>query len=67
MTEDFIAVTGGASYHGERWSWTSRAEWRDGDTTRRYGFTTAILRQIGEGKAVGGALNWFKAKQDGGA
>lgn len=67
LTEDFIAVTGGASYHGERWSWTGRAEWRDGDTTRRYGFTTAILRQIGEGKAVGGALNWFKAKQDSGA
>ncbi|RDV06981.1 DUF11 domain-containing protein [Sphingorhabdus pulchriflava] len=67
LTEDFVAVTGGASYHGERWSWTGRAEWRDGDTTQRYGLTTAILRQIGEGKAVGGALNWFKAKQDGGA
>ncbi len=67
LTEDFVAITGGASYHGERWSWTGRAEWRDGDTTQRYGLTTAILRQIGEGKAVGGALNWFKAKQDGGA
>lgn len=67
LTEDFVAVTGGASYHGERWSWTGRAEWRDGDTTQRYGLTTAILRQIGEGKAVGGALNWFKAKQDDGA
>lgn len=67
LTEDFVAVTSGASYHGERWSWTGRAEWRDGDTTQRYGLTTAILRQIGEGKAVGGALNWFKAKQDGGA
>ncbi|MCC6480092.1 MAG: DUF11 domain-containing protein [Sphingomonadaceae bacterium] len=67
LTEDFVAVTGGATYHGERWSWTGRAEWRDGDTTQRYGLTTAILRQIGEGKAVGGAFNWFKAKQDGGA
>jgi hypothetical protein len=67
LTEDFVAVTGGASYHGERWSWTGRAEWRSGDTTTRYGLTTAILRQIGEGKAVGGALSWFRAKQDGGA
>lgn len=67
LTEDFVAVTGGASYHGERWSWTGRAEWRHGDTTTRYGLTTAILRQIGEGKAVGGALSWFRAKQDGGA
>ncbi|MEQ1538978.1 MAG: hypothetical protein ABL928_08635 [Sphingorhabdus sp.] len=67
LTEDFVAVTGGASYHGERWSWTGRAEWRDGDTTQRYGLTTAILRQIGEGRAVGGAFSWFRAKQDGGA
>lgn len=67
LTEDFVALTGGASYHGASWSWTGRAEWRDGDTTQRYGLTTAILRQIGEGKAVGGALSWFRAKQDGGA
>jgi uncharacterized repeat protein (TIGR01451 family) len=67
LTEDFVAVTGGASYHGERWSWTGRAEWRDGDTTQRYGLTTAILRQIGEGRAVGGALSWFRAKQEAGA
>ena len=67
LTEDFVAVTAGASYHGERWSWTGRAEWRDGDTTQRYGVTTAVLRQIGEGRAVGGAFSWFRAKQDGGA
>ena len=67
LTEDFVAVTAGASYHGERWSWTGRAEWRDGDTTQRYGLTTAILRQIGEGRAVGGAFSWFRAKQEGGA
>jgi uncharacterized repeat protein (TIGR01451 family) len=67
LTEDFVAVTGGASYHGDRWSWNGRAEWRNGDTTKRYGLTTAILRQIGEGEAVGGALSWFRAKQEGGA
>jgi uncharacterized repeat protein (TIGR01451 family) len=67
LTEDFIAVTGGATYRGDRWSWTGRAEWRDGDTTKRYGLTTAVLREIGEGKAVGGALSWFKAKAEGGA
>jgi hypothetical protein len=66
LTEDFLALTAGASYRGERWSWNGRAEWRDGDTTQRYGLTTAILRQIGEGKAVGGALTWLRAKQDGG-
>jgi uncharacterized repeat protein (TIGR01451 family) len=67
LTEDFVAVTGGASYHGDTWSWTGRAEWRVGDTTERYGFTTALLRQIGEGRAEAGAISWFRAKQDGGA
>ncbi len=67
LTEDFLAVTAGASYHGDRWSWTGRAEYRDGETTDRYGLTTAILRQIGEGRAVGGLLSWFRAKEEGGS
>lgn len=67
LTEDFTAVTAGATYHGDKWSWTGRAEFRDGETTNRYGFNTAILRQIGEGRAVGGLVSWFKAKQIGGA
>jgi hypothetical protein len=67
LTEDFTALTGGATYRGDRWSWTGRAEYRAGDTTDRYGFNSAIMRQIGEGRAVGGAVSWFHAKQDGGA
>jgi hypothetical protein len=67
LTEDFTAVTAGATYRGEDWSWTGRAEYRDGETTNRYGLTTAILRQIGEGEAVAGAFSWFRAKQQAGA
>jgi uncharacterized repeat protein (TIGR01451 family) len=67
LTEDFTAITTGATYHGDTWSWTGRAEYRDGATTNRLGATTAILRQIGEGRAVGGTLSWFKATQNGGA
>jgi hypothetical protein len=67
LTEDFTAVTAGATYRATSWSWTGRAEARDGQAVKRYGFTSAILRQIGEGRAVGGALSWFRAEQDGGA
>ncbi len=67
LTEDFMAVTAGATFHGDRWSWTGRAEYRDGEKTDRYGVTTAILRQISEGRAVGGLLSWFRAKEEGGA
>jgi hypothetical protein len=67
LTEDFTAVTGGATYRGDRWSWAGRAEYRDGENENRYGLTTSLLRQIGEGSAVGGSFSWLRAEQDGGA
>ncbi len=66
LTEDFTAVTAGASYRGDRWSWTGRAEFRAGDRTDRYGLTTSALRALGEGRALGGTFSWFRAKSDGG-
>ena len=67
LTEDFTALTAGATYRAGRWTITGRAEYRDGDRENRYGVTLAALRQIGEGRAVGGALNWFTASAAGGA
>lgn len=66
LTEDFTAVTTGATYRGARWSVTGRAEYRDGSLSNRYGLTAAALRQIGEGRAFGGALSYFRANQNGG-
>lgn len=66
LTEDFTAVTAGATYRSERWSLAGRAEYRDGELGNRYGLTFSGLRQIGEGRAFGGALTWFKATQKGG-
>lgn len=62
LTEDFLAVTAGATYRNADWSWTSRAEYRDGDTSNRYGLTTALLRQIGEGRALGALASIFIAR-----
>lgn len=62
LSEDFTAVTGGATYRGDRWSWTGRAEYRAGDLSDRYGITTAALRQIGEGRALGASFQWFRAR-----
>ena len=67
LTEDFTAVTAGATYRSDLWSITGRAEYRAGDRDNRYGFTAAALRQIGEGSALGAAFNWFTAKSEGGA
>ncbi|HYI39912.1 MAG TPA: hypothetical protein VE053_06300 [Allosphingosinicella sp.] len=67
IAEDFTALTAGATYRADRWSVTGRAEYRAGDQGDRYGVTAAALRQMGEGEAVGGALNWFVAKGSDGA
>ncbi|MBP7952235.1 MAG: hypothetical protein KAZ17_01990, partial [Sphingorhabdus sp.] len=66
LTEDFTALTAGATYRSEKWSWTGRSEYRDGETTNRYGVTSAILRQIGEGKAIAGLFSWLKASETAG-
>lgn len=67
LTEDFTAVTAGATYRAARWSANARAEYRAGDRGDRYGVTAAALRQVGEGSAFGGAFNWNVADLDGGA
>ncbi|MEM8918743.1 MAG: hypothetical protein AAGE37_07770 [Pseudomonadota bacterium] len=66
LTEDFVAVTAGATFRSNDWSWVSRAEYRDGDTTERYGFTSAVLKQIGEGQALGAVGSIFHAEDDNG-
>jgi uncharacterized repeat protein (TIGR01451 family) len=67
LAEDFTAVTAGATFRSGDWSVTGRAEYRNGEDGDRYGFTAAALRQIGEGKALGGAFNWFTAESETGA
>ena len=67
LSEDFAAVTAGATYRNGAWSVTGRAEYRAGGQDDYYGFTAAALRQIGDGQAAGGSFNWFTAKTDNGA
>jgi uncharacterized repeat protein (TIGR01451 family) len=63
LSEDFAAVTAGATYRGDRWSWNGRAEYRGGDRSTRYGVITSALRQLGEGQAIGGTFSLFTARE----
>lgn len=65
LTEDFFAVSGGATYRADRWSVTGRAEYRNGELADRYGVTLGALRQLGEGRALGALFTWTKAKGEG--
>ena len=66
LTENFLAITGGATWRDTRWTITGRAEYRKGENDNRYGLTLGALRQIGEGRAIGGSFNWFTANGESG-
>jgi uncharacterized repeat protein (TIGR01451 family) len=67
LTEDFFSFSGGATYRSELWSWTGRAEARDGDTSDRTGFTTGFLRQAQAGVAFAASAQAFRTELSAGS
>jgi uncharacterized repeat protein (TIGR01451 family) len=65
LTEDFLAISTGATYRADRWTLTGRAEYRDGEIANRYGLTLGGLRQLGEGRALGALFTYAKASGSG--
>ena len=63
LTEDFFALSGGATYRSDLWSWTGRAETRNGETSDRNGFTTGFLRQAEAGVAFAASAQAFQVDQ----
>lgn len=57
---DFIAVTAGASYRSEAWSWNGRAEYRHSDVSKRLGVTSNLLRPLGQGKTLASSLRAYR-------
>lgn len=61
LIEAFTALTLGASWRADRWTVTTRGEWRDGELSRRRGLTLGAIRQLGEGRMLGAGLTWTRA------
>jgi uncharacterized repeat protein (TIGR01451 family) len=62
LTENFVALSGGATYRAALWSWNARVEGRQGDSSDRYGFTTAFLRQVKDGVALSASAQAFSQR-----
>lgn len=60
ITDDFTAVTLGATYRAGRWSATGRGEYRTASTADRAGATLGAIRQFGEGSVLGGLASWTR-------
>ena len=67
LFEDFTAVTVSGAWRSGRWTANGRAEYRDGQFADRYGTSLGVLRQIGEGRALGGTFVWTRSTAPGGA
>ncbi|MGQ0430757.1 MAG: OmpA family protein [Gammaproteobacteria bacterium] len=63
LTEDFFSFSGGATYRSEYWSWTGRAETRNGETSERDGLYAGFLRQAQAGIAFAASLQAFQVEQ----
>jgi uncharacterized repeat protein (TIGR01451 family) len=67
LSENFTAVTLGASYRAGLWSATARAEYRTAPSADRRGFTFGAIRQLGEGSVIGTGFTYTHASATGGA
>ncbi len=64
---DYTAITLGATYRADRWSWNGRIERRKSDRNSRFGVTTNVVRTLGEGKTLAAGLRWFTLGQENGS
>ena len=55
---NYVAVTFGAGYRAAKWSWNGRGEYRDGRSDTRWGFTSNLLRTLGEGKTLASGVKY---------
>ncbi|MET0136888.1 MAG: hypothetical protein ABW192_00740, partial [Sphingobium sp.] len=64
---DYGAVTVGAAYRADRWSWNGRVEHRKSDKSSRFGITSNAVRALGGGRTLAAGLRWFTLGQANGA
>ncbi|PLY06452.1 MAG: hypothetical protein C0622_00935, partial [Desulfuromonas sp.] len=62
--DDFTALSLGAAYHKEEWTWWNRLETRQSDSEDRYGISSGIVGKIDEGTAVSAKLTVFLTDTD---
>ncbi len=62
-TEDFIAVSAGATYRADLWSLNARGELRDGESDDRWGLVANFLREARAGVAFASSGRFFEAER----
>ncbi len=66
-TEDYIAMSGGATYRAEPWSLNFRIENRMGDVEDKLGLATNVIRELSKGVVLGSTHEYYRSNYVGGA
>lgn len=61
-TEDFTAVSLGATYKMAKWSWANRLEYRDGDAEDKWGLFSALVGEVREGLGLSARAQVFTSE-----
>ncbi|MEN3748332.1 hypothetical protein TPR58_14245 [Sphingomonas sp. HF-S3] len=67
LEEDFVSLTLGATYRGNRWSWNGRGEIRLAGEERRWGLTSNLLRSLGQGSTLASGVRVSHLRERSGA
>jgi uncharacterized repeat protein (TIGR01451 family) len=63
FTEDYVALSAGATYRKDLWSWNGRIENRHGEIDHRLGLTTGFLHEAKSGVAFMSSLRLFETER----
>lgn len=66
VQQEFSAVTAGATYRDEKWSWNTRLEYRDTASDDRVGILSNALRQVSDTTSVAAGVRVFRETNAGG-
>jgi uncharacterized repeat protein (TIGR01451 family) len=67
LTEDYQAISMGATWRESVWSWNGRTEWRHSSSADKYGMVSNFLRQAKAGVAFASGFSLYKTDQLAGA
>ncbi|MGD9248346.1 MAG: OmpA family protein, partial [Desulfobacteraceae bacterium] len=62
--EDFTAITLGAGYRADQWSWTGRVESRSADSEDKWGVISGIAGEVRPGLGVSAGVDLFNSTAD---
>ena len=66
LRDDYTAFSIGLGSNDKDLSWTSRAEYRNGDLEDKINFTASLIRHLNDGKQISGKLSYYNSDKNNG-